>query len=317
MESKYFLKKINSRIKLLIGIAIVLVSIFLEFLIIKDYNEEKKSAKPFLEATNFGEYVYIDVEDYTDYFATYTNGDTKQYYNFLYDGKYIYIGKVNPSNYSKLPGRLYGYTSTLSSDLVDIAIDEYNSFAGEEKLNKENFYDFLGIYYLDNYKSPTSDLIGISIFIAIALIIGIILIIVDIRDKSKLKNVLAKYDMEKLLREIDSKDTIANHRAKLYLTNKNIISYKSKLDIINYEDVVWIYPHTESYRGSTNASIIVMDKNSKNHSLGHMPLNKRTQTEFDELYVDLKSKLPHALSGYTAENMEKARNEVSRYSTSK
>ena len=313
MESRYFLKKINSRVKLFVGIVLMLISIFLEFLIIKDYKEEKASVKPFTEANNYGEYVYIDVTDFTDYFATYTNGDTKQYYYFLYDGKYIYIGKISPSNYSKLPGRLYGYTSTIPSDLVDIAIEEYNLSAKDEVLNSDNVYDYLGIYYLDNYKSPASDLIGLSIFVGIAFIIGIVLIIIDSINKSKIKKEIKKYDIEKLSHEIDSKDTISHHKGKLYFTGKNIISYKSKLDIINYEDVVWIYPHTEKYRGTTSASIMVMDKSGKNHSIGYMPLTQKTNIEFDEMYVDLRNKLPHSLYGYTAENMEKAQDVVNQY----
>ena len=98
-----------------------------------------------------------------------------------------------------------------------------------------------------------------------------------------------------------------------YLTENYILSYKSKLVKINYMDIVWIYPHTEKYRGVTNASIMVMDKNGKIHSIGYMNLTPKTSPEYNELYDSLLNKVPNVLHGYTAENKQKAKEEVNKY----
>lgn len=307
MESKYFLKKINSKTKSLIGIILILLSIILEILMVNNYNDEKKSAKPYEEAKSSGEYVYVDVTGFTDYFATYTNDDSKQYYHFLFDGKYLYIGKIKPNNYNKLPGRIYGYTTAIPSELVSIAIDEYNSYSDEDVVSSENFYETFGTYYIDNYRSPQDDLIGFTILLSISFIIGIVLIIIDVSRRLKIKKELEVCDIEKVLKEIDSKETISNHKAQVYLTNKSLISYKSKLDIIKYEDIVWIYPHTEKYRGVTNVSTMIMDTHGKIHTVGSMNLNKNTNNEYNEMYANLEYKVPNALSGYTAENKDKAK----------
>lgn len=306
MESSYFFKKLSGNGKLIIGIIIILLSALFQYLIIYSYNNEKNNFKQYEEANGYGEYVYVDVTSFTDYFATYKNDDTTKYYYFLSDGKYLYIGNLKPNDYNKLPGRIYGYTSTISSDLAKIAIDSYNEYAGEDKVNNENFYSLFGYYYIDATKKPSDDLVGFSIFNGIFFLTGVIILIVYITNNSKNKKELIKYNKEELINDINNAKTISNHRGKLYLTEKYVLSFKSRIDIIYYKDIVWIYPHTEKYRGTTSASIMIMDKMCKMHSVCYMPLTQKTNSEFNEIYANLERKVPDSLSGYTAENKEKA-----------
>ena len=313
MESSYFLKKISGTGKLIVSLIIIILSIFFEYLIINNYNKEKSSVKPYEEAKGYNEYVYVDVTSFTDYFATHTVEDTTKYFYFVSDGKYLYIANLKPSDYLKLPRRIYGYTSTISSDLARIAKDSYNEYAGSNEITDENLYSMFGNYYIDATKTPLDDLIGFTIVNGIFFLVGIIILIVYLVNSSKNKKELLKYNKEKIIKDIDKKDTITSHKGKLYLTEKYILSYKSKIDIINYEDVVWIYPHMEKYRGITTGSIMVMDTKGKNHAICYIQLNEKTNIEFDEIYVDLRNKLPHSLYGYTAENKEKAYDVVNRY----
>lgn len=318
MESKYFMKKISRIPLIVVGIIFILISLMLEAYIIYDYNNETKNVKQFDETQISGSYVYVDVSDVSTSFATYKNDDTTQHYYFLVDkNKTFYIGKIPDNKYKKLPGKLYGYKTTIPMDLIPIAKSSINELSGEDVVTSENFYKVFSSYYIDAYKAPSDDLIGFSIIISILFIIGLSFVIVSIIKKSKSSKIIKEYGQDKLFSEIDSEKTLAYHEGKLYFTQEYILCYDSVIKMIKYDDIIWIYPHTVRYNGSTTATISVMRNNGKIESICPMSLRKNTQSKFDEIYQNIISKAPRVLSGYTAENMDKANEMVDKYKLKK
>lgn len=301
-ESKYFFRKIKHTNQLLIGLGIIILSILLELYVVNNYRSEVNSAVKYMDAAYYGQYVYIDVKDYSDMFATYGNDESEKSIYFVKDDQYVYIAAMKDSTLKKLPSRIYGYTHTIPDDLKDIAIDVLEN----EEINEDTFYDYLGMYYVDAYEAPTGDLIAFSIILGIALFVGIGFIISYLLKNKHTKKLLESYGIENIKQEIDSSSTVANHLGKTYLTSKNIISYCNELLIINLNDIIWIYPHTLRYNGHDYNSLVAADKTGKTKTItSYSAANKKAKQSFDEFYQSIMTRNNNILYGYTAENKEK------------
>ena len=303
IESKYFLIKIKCLKHLLIGLCVICAAVVLELYVIKNYRNEINNAVEFNNVNSFNQYTYIDVKNYSDKFATHKNDETKKSLYFVKDEKYIYIAAIMDKEVKNLPDRIYGYTHTIPNDLKEIAINTFNS----DEINEDTFHSYFGIYYIDTYESPIDDLIGFSVIILIISFVGVGFIISYLLKNKHNKKVIELYGIEKIKQEIDSNNTISNHLGKAYLTSKNIISYCSKLSILNLNDIIWIYPHTCTYNGKEYYSLVATTKEGKAITIAmYSTSNKRAKQSFDEFYQSIMIKNMDILYGYTAENMKKA-----------
>ncbi len=290
----------------------------------KDYTKDAVA----LADAKTGDFAYVDVSIMSDYFATndYTGVDHKTY--FVWDEKYIYIVDLNDKNREDLnpvydysysedenavapeAKRIYGMVKSIPSDLKKIAIDSYNEMKGEKVLNLTNFKDYLGTVYMDTFETPNNDIISTLSVSVIFFVIGGLLIIafvcVKARTKKNMKKVEEKWDT--ILNELDSSDCFHYKKASLYITKNYLISYAAGLELYDYKDIVWIYPHEYRYNGSlSQKSMMIVLKDSKTKKLATVSASKKNLNMFDEMYESLLNKMPDVLSGYTKENKDKAK----------
>ena len=181
---------------------------------------------------------------------------------------------------------------------------------GEKVLNLTNFKDYLGTVYMDTFETPNNDIMATLSVSVIFLVIGGILIIafvcVKMRTKKNMKKV--EENWEKILNELDSSDCFHYKKANLYITKNYLISYAAGLELYDYKDIVWIYPHEYRYNGSlSQKSMMIVLKDSKTKKLATVSDSKKNLNLFDEMYESLLNKMPDVLSGYTKENKEKAK----------
>lgn len=289
---------------------------------------EKEKEPISLVDAKVGDYSYVDVKIMSDYFATndYTGKEHKTY--FVWDEKYIYIVDLNDESREKLNEiydysynskeeenipdsvRIIGTAKTIPSDMREITINQYNKMFGSEKLTSANFQDYLGTVYLDTYEKPMDEPL-ISCMAAIPqLFVALILFIIFYSTRRRTKKNITRLgdEWDSVLQEVDSSDCIHYKKAKIYLTRSYLISYQNGLEVFNYENIVWVYPHEYRYNGRVNQkSMFIVLKNSKARKLATVNASKKNLIMFDEMYESFLNRVPNVLSGYTKENKEKAK----------
>ncbi len=321
-----FLKNIKkSKIFLIVGIFFLLTSLATGVFVYYNKTKEMKNVQKLNEVKKAEEYAYVNVEIMSDCFATNDYAGILHQTYFVLDEKYIYIVDLNDKSREALnkiydysyaedekekpePVQIKGMTKTIPSDLKKLAIDAYNKMYGEKILTTSNFSDYLGVVYLDTFESPMTSITTELITCLPSLIIGVVLLIIYFKNNITTKKCIARLEnkWDTVLNEMDSSDTFYFKKAKMYITKNYLISYVNGLEVYDFNDIVWIYPHEYRYNGSlSQKSIHMVTKNSKTHKLATVSASKKNLVVFDEMYDTLINRMPNVLSGYTKENKEK------------
>lgn len=323
-----FEKNIKSGKGLLIAAILMLIAALSGVLTVYLSKKKIMDSPVALADAKIGDYASVDVKIMDTYFATndYTGVEHKTY--FVSDGQYIYIVDINDKNREALNAiydysfsedenkeepetvTLHGMAKSIPSDLKKIAIDAYNEIMGEKVLNATNFKDYLGTVYLDTYETPLNTMWSEASVGIIFVVIGGFLLFAFYRVRSTTKKSINRFGdkWDTVLQEIDSSDCFYYKKAKLYLTKSYLISYQSGLEVFDYKDIVWIYPHEYRYNGSVSQkSIFIVMKNGKARKLATVSASKKNLVLFDEMYNTFLNRMPDVLSGYTKENKEKAK----------
>lgn len=313
---------------LIAAIVFLILTIGLVFIMYSSYKEDMENVSKLIDVSEEGKYASVDVHVMTDYFATtdYSGIEHKTY--FVFDERYMYIVDIDSESrellndiydysYNSEEGDeapeavvLKGMTKEIPDDLKEIAIDSYNEMFETDFLNESNFSTYFGVVYLDTYEDPMTDLPYALIISLPFAIFGIVFLISYITMRSNTKKNKAKYgdNWDRIINEINATDTIYYKNARLYLTENYLISYQNGLEIFDYKEIVWVYPHEYRYNGVvTQKSIYVVTKDSKAHKLATLSTSKKNRVLFDELYNTLINKMPDILKGYTKENIKAAK----------
>lgn len=325
-NAEIFEKKTKpSKGKLIAALIIFAMCFFYEFGFYMSMKDVKDDPVALTEATDIGKYACVDVYGMTDYFAEKTGGDDPdQKYYFVADEKYIYIANIDKKALEDLdeflkadeeteeidPVRICGLTETIPADLKKLAISSYNEMLGQEFLNNTNFNEYLGNYFLNTAIGPEEDFLIQSFVAGIFLVVGLIVLCVYFNDVRKTKKTMAKYanEMDAIKMEIAAPDTLYDKKAKVFFTNKRIINVASGMEIYDYKDVIWVYPHEFRQNGyTTQRSIYVVTSDKKAHIIANINTSKKNNILFDEIYESLMLKMPDALHGYTEENRRKVK----------
>lgn len=313
-----------SKIKLIIAIILFASCMINEFAFYSVMQDKKANAIGLTEAKDIGEYACVEVHGMTDYFAEQTfDSSTSEKYYFVGDENYLYIANIDSEKIKDLdkilngseeeeasPVRICGSTESIPSELKKLAISSYNELYEQEFLTNDNFYDYLGGYYIDTQKGPEDEFIAQSLVAVVFLVVGVIILLVYYNDVRKTKKTLAKYasEIEAIKMEIAAPDTLYDKKAKVFLTNKRIINVASGMEIYDYKDIIWVYPHELRQNGyTTQKSIYVVTSDKKAHIIANISTSKKNNIKFDEIYESLMIKMPDALHGYTQENRQKVK----------
>ena len=269
-------------------------------------NDDKKSDKRSYVTSTKNPYKFAGYKDTTDA------------YYFVTDGKYLYVAYLSEIYANSITSdnpqtvKIEGTTKLTPKDVKEIAIDTYNEIfelEDAEKLTLADYNNYFGEVYLDTIEASDEEgfyfAMGVIVFA-----VGLVLIIVNAIRNISYKNKLKKFtqsDVDKYDKEMEDEESFYYEKSKLYLTPNYIINFGTKFSIINYKDIVWVYPYEHRTNGiKDNQSIIVKDKFGKTTTVASLALiTKAKKEEFNEILNTIISKNSNMLVGYTPENISK------------
>ena len=328
MQINEFIKKINSKKLLVVGLIITIVSIAFGTLFYFMLRGQEAVYLDKVEGTY--EYAKVDVSLLDNYFASEkTDTDEKKYY-LAYDIHELpYIIVLNDENYELLkdiqdyslnpdksnvsapaPVTVYGNSAQIPEEAYKY-LKEFLNTGEEDTVSLEEIKNAVGSYYLDTYYNPNEDVtfwvIIWSIFGGLGLILIITYFIRFMKTKQKLS--ISGYKIENIINDVNQGAGTHNAICKVFLTNKYVASYATSLKIIEIKDIIWIYPFEIRQNGLvTNKSIYVITNNGKSNVLVSVSyIGKKRRLAYEEVYQELMNRTPNALHGYSKENQEKAK----------
>ena len=314
------LKKINKKNKLPLILSIIflwLTIIFFgwAFYIQKSIKDDNISLHEMIASGSNEEnkIVTLTVTEKPFVFAEYDSDSKSDKYYFLMDKDYLYVGYLDYDTYLKLNQigtgdsiTIKGITKTIPSDIVDIAIEVYNEELGKEFLTKGNYKNYIGSIYIDTVNSIYQDTIQIVLgcVFAIFFVVYFISYMIHNRNLNKFKKDTVLWG--KIKTELDSSNIIEHSKLGLYLGKNMIIDYSKKLNILNYQDMAWVYLHENKYNGITNLRyLMVVLKNNKKIQIAYVGgFHPKLKEEYVKVMEEIYQHNQTILIGYTKENRE-------------
>ena len=258
---------------------------------------------------------YIDIKAVPYQFAV--SDATVYSYYFLFDGKYLYIAYMSPSQFNELdvedietnPIRVEGVTKSITEEIKNIALEVYNEDLEEEKqISYEDFENYFGDVYLD-MTEPVSSVAGFQWFMFYAcVIVGGIAFIICLSKVIKFNKKINKLDTTKIF-ELDSEmnngESFYYSKIHLYLTPHYIINFSGYFNFIRYEDVLWMYRYEVRTNGAKSSqSIKVLANDGITYLIATIGVYSKKQKEiYEEIWNTIYSKNPSMRLGYTEENI--------------
>lgn len=269
------------------------------------------------DAENMDKKAYLNIKAIPYQFAV-ADGIDESYY-IVTDGQYLYIAYMGQEDFEKLnqeeiaenPVTVEGITAEIPDEIKDLAIEVYNENMEEEYqiTSDEDFYSYFGNIYLDMSLSENSSaLMAKYLFILLLLIGGIGFIVMLYRYLSFGKN-LEKMDSNianSLDDEMNNPNAFYYEKTHMYLTEHYIITFKGKLKVIDYKDIVWMYAYEQRTNGiKTSQAIKVMTNDGKTHTIATIAGITKAQKEvYDEIWNTILNKNGNITVGYTKENIQ-------------
>lgn len=258
---------------------------------------------------------YLDITYVPYSFAKYDDDDNYAFY-IAYDDTYYYIVYLSDSLYNELSEienfdtiTLYGSTITIPDNVKEIAIEVYNERVDEDdQISLSEFNRYFGGVYLDNV-SLNKQNYAFYIISIIPFLISLTFLGVFIKQKyqfQKTLTILKDKDREKLLKEINNKNSLYYDKYHLILTKNFIVSLAKQLIIIQYKDIIWIYEERIKKYGITiSKNIKVMTKDGdKKIILTTDNLDKKATSTIKEIITNISSKNDLVLVGKNKNNEE-------------
>ena len=262
-----------------------------------------------------GTYAYLNVAQAPYSIAKYEDEDNEAFY-IIFDGTYFYIAYLSDDLYTKLnvegleedPLTIYGITTATPEDVKEIAIEVYNEGLKEEdQISMDNFNNYFGEVYLNNtsLKKLNSSFYLLSI---IPFSISLIFLIIFATKKIKTKRILSTLTEEELTtleQELESTDTNYYSNYHLILTPNYLISFTNGLNILKYNNLIWVYEHKVKQYGITTAkNIFVMDNKGKTYHILSTDAFKKSSELIKEITTNISNKNENMLVGYNKRNQE-------------
>lgn len=256
---------------------------------------------------------YLDIHFEPFQFAEDEEGTNKYY--IAWDKDYAYIiymdslrlGEFTSEDLYDKPVRVEGVTTVMPDNIRQWALEGYNYYFSEDEtftpITDKDFESYLGDVYLDTTVSPEEPgdmywVIGMlpAFFGGIFLIAAIVGLVNFKKNTKKLTDSEAlKLDME-----LNSPNSKFYKKAALFLTDSRIVVLDNTFNIINFEDIIWIYPYELRQNGiKTTQAIKVMNKEGKVYTIANVAaFGKKDKIEYNEIYQTILSKNSNIVSGY-------------------
>ena len=323
LNSEVFYKnKKRNTLYLMIGIILLIITVLLIYLGIKNEKQELPEPVALINLRN-GEnieedkYVFIDVNTKPYLFAVYeTDGieDNAKYYFVMDKNNYLYIVYMTDAKAKTFETEtikdnsiiIYGITKKIPNDIKDLAIESYNDLMEDTYLTKENFKEYVGFMYLDS-KTPLYDssLYYMGAFLTgfFFILIIVVYIVIIIKNKKTLKKIsneeLANIDVE-----LSQTSNNKYKKLNLYLLKNCIVDFGNNIIIKKYSDIIWAYPYEQRYNGLIiNRFIKLVDKDNKMYNIAISKIyEKNKEILIQEILNELKLKNENIILGYDKYN---------------
>lgn len=277
----------------------------------KDYNEIIYAGK---EKNNT--YVSVDITELPILLLEEKfNYTINKYYLLIDKNNYMYIAKLKDSTFKTIKEiydknkndfsyELKGYIYRISKDVKKEIVKMYNE-EQIEKIDMNNYSEYFGNTYLDDTytKYTTRAAVG-YIIIIVSIIISIIFFIKWMFFIIVTNKTLKEISKDELEEELKKCDIIKYKKAKIYLTNKYLISMHKGLRVFRYNDIKWIFRGTIThlfYFGHEMSLSIYLPNKKRYETKG---IGAEYYRLLDDIIQDVVEKNNNVLVGYTYENME-------------
>lgn len=314
---------------LVLGLIIIVIGLFgggiLTFFVSK---EDATNLRDVNEPNIYSE---VDVSLVTSYFATLETNNSLEKYYFITDTEgYLYIAKMDDETFAKLKANydynystdptleepdsvmISGTSEEIPSDIANFAVEYLQEDLGLSEVNINNYNNVIYPFLINTYITKTNTIMDIAIVFGIITVIGLVILMFYINKQAKIKDNIYKYrkSLDEVEQELEDSKVIYNSLCKIYITTNYIISYKNGLNILNINDIIWLYPYEVKQSGiTTSSSICIVTNTKKKYFVGKINItNKDKEEAYNELYNILLQKTPDALHGYSKENQEKIYN---------
>lgn len=272
------------------------------------------------EISGENQYVNCEVDAITESIANYSKDDNiiDEYY-LATDGSRVYILNLSKAQYSLLCNELQnqsgegvtinGLTKNIQSDLKQIAIDIYNDAYETDTLTSENFGEYFVPYLINAKYNPNGSatiLKGIGyIFGFLTISFGIYYIFIIVKSRKNIDKFSKDNNLEELIKQLSSSSKVEYEKSKIIFLNDYIISYASVIRIINYKDIIWIYPYDFRVYGMvTTKRIMIVTKDKKQYVIANTStFGKKGKNNHEKCMNEIIKRRPNALIGYTVENI--------------
>lgn len=259
---------------------------------------------------------YLDVKNIPYQFAV-SDGVDGSYY-IVTDGEFLYIAYMDNAEFEKLnheeiketPVRIEGITKEIPDEIKNIAIEVYNEgMEDENKIkNDQEFYSYFGNIYLNMTVSESSNVIMVRLIFFILLFVGVIGFISALWRYITFGRTIEKMDnslISDLDDEMNNPEAFYYEKTHMYLTNKYIINFNGRFNVIDYKDIVWMYPYEQRTNGiKTSQAIKVMNNEGKTYTIATITaVTKAQKAVYDEIWNTIISKNSNIKLGYTKENI--------------
>ena len=281
-----------------------------EDLVAKSYSELIANKKD-----EVNEYVKINIAYLPYLFAEETDDyGGKKYYIVFDNNNYPYIVRLTDTTYKMLEKQydndeeisyeISGYLFKQQKEMKDLAIDAHKEIFSDSLISEANYELYFGKCYLDETLTPTTGVEAIMIGIGVGLLIlSFIVFIFYIVFKIRFKKGIKKHSIEKLEAELMEPGVLYFPKERICLTDKHVISMMAGLDVIKYEDILWIYYENRNYNFvSIGKYIIARLKNKKMLQIAYSYGNEDLLIE---IMKKIKEKNDEILLGFTKENQQK------------
>jgi len=261
------------------------------------------------------EYEYVTVT--IEYICSFAR---KEDYNFTYyfivdENDLIYIARISDETYKKIEDayneqqenfsyELEGYIFNIESDVKNLAIETLGTvFENLPTITKENYEEYLGKTYLDEHKTPNTQLCNYMILISI--VTGVIAITFGYRIIKVYRYTKTSY-FEDLKYELEKNTSKYFEKERIYLTDNYIVSNLNNILRVNrYEDFIWIYiSKLQQYGSTANIFVRVKTKNKKQYDIA----SSLDENKLNEIIDLIKQKNTNILVGFTTENRKQYKN---------
>ena len=312
-------KKVHS-ILIILMIVMVIGSVLGYFLEKSNVSNAKDNVQVFDSSSAASSYSKLTPDFLSDEFAT-EYDDSVNYLFAIDKDNNPYIVAVKASDMDQYKDIIdYTYSDTgnapaavtlkgtprkIDDEIIDLAVDSFNTFYNSDVVSTSNFDSVFGDYYLDTTQQPSGNYTFMSMCILLFLVFAFIYIYLMDKERKSFK--LRKTTLDRLDdttikdadREINEATTLRFNSQNLNITSNYIVSTVLGFDIIKLSEINHVYGCVYGNNQKKPKSSVAVETNDGiKHEIAFIKLDEKGNALFNEIVNAIKTKLPDITYGF-------------------